>query len=283
MQVCGGAQPKHVLNRMKDTFKTILAAVAPSVLQEIRRFRRASLYRKQEAQLKRVLAAVTRNSGFVVKAGPFQGMKYVDHTSWSGLIPKLLGIYERELADVVKKLLGEHYDVIVNVGSAEGYYAIGFARDSARSKIIAYDIDPVSRELCRNMANLNGVADRVVIGEECTHATLSQVLLGRSLVICDCEGCELQLLDPEKCPALKQTDVLLELHEFVVPGLTQALLSKFRETHNIELIPAVAAGPEIAAGLDFMSLDDRLYAVSECRPVGMEWAVMTVRKPQTPP
>src|SRR5260221_8166977 len=267
---------------MKDAVKNLLAAAAPSLLHRITRIRRARFDRKTGAQLGRVLDVVTRTSGFVVKAGPFEGMKYVDHINWNVFVPKLLGIYERELANIVRELIAEAYDVMVNVGCGEGYYAIGFARTSARSRVIAYDIDPLSRELCKEMATLNGVADRVIIRSECTHETLSQDLVGRSLIICDCEGFELQLLDPEKCPTLRQSDVLLELHEFAAPGLTEKILSKFRESHDVVRIPAVAAGPEMATGLDSMSLDDRLFAVSEYRPAGMEWALMTVRKSRAP-
>lgn len=268
---------------MKKAVAGALGLFAPFLLERIRHFRRTTVDRQRNAQLKRVLAAVTSARGFVVQAGPFQGMKYVQKVNWGGFVPKLLGIYERELAHIVRKLLSEHYEAVVNIGSGEGYYAVGFALGSTQSKVFAYDIDPVSRDLCGQMAALNGVADRVAIGGECTHTTLRRDLVGRSLVICDCEGSELQLLDPEKCPALKEADVLLELHEFVSPGLTRELLSRFRGTHDIELIPAVAAGPELASGLDFMSLHDRHYAVSEFRPVGMEWAVMMARKSHASP
>lgn len=263
---------------MKEAIKKMLAFAAPSLLREIKRLNRARFDKWHRAQVRRVVAAVTRDSGFTVRAGPFQGMKYVEHADWVGFVPKLLGIYERELAAHIGNFLAARYDVVVNIGSAEGYYAVGFARGSPTSKVIAYDIDPAAQALCSQMAQINGVGARVAIAGECTHATLRQDLAGRALVICDCEGAELQLLDPDAVPALKDADVLLELHEFVIPRLTQALLSRFRATHDIELVPAVAAGPELAAGMESMSLSDRRYAVSEFRPEGMEWAVITVRK-----
>lgn len=268
---------------MKSVIKSFLAATAPSLLEKIQRMNHARSAKKQEAQLQRVLAEVTRKSGLVVQSGPFQGMRYVDRINWLVFVPKLLGVYERELAGVTRQMLSAHYPVVVNIGCGEGYYAVGFARGSPHSKVMAYDIDPLSRDMCAEMAHLNGVSDRVVVRGECTHATLADDLTPHSLVICDCEGYELQLLDPEKCPALKDVDLLVELHEFAAEGLTEQMLSRFRATHEIEIIPAVAAGLEMAQGLDALSLEDRLYAVSEYRPPGMEWAVMMTRRERRQP
>jgi len=55
----------------------------------------------------------------VVRSGPFQGMKYTSKSAGSVLIPKLLGIYERELHPVLEYAISHPFQVIVDIGAAE--------------------------------------------------------------------------------------------------------------------------------------------------------------------
>src|SRR4051795_10844916 len=82
----------------------------------------------QGAYRSRRVAAVTRRfvawHGLTVSGGPFAGLVYPDRTPIS-LVPKLLGIYERELHGAIEAAIRAQPDVIVNVGAADGYYAVG--------------------------------------------------------------------------------------------------------------------------------------------------------------
>lgn len=66
---------------------------------------------------------------------------------------------------------------VINVGCAEGYYAIGMARAMPDSHIYAYDIDEEAQCLCRKMAKLNSVAERVTIRGGCDCAELNSLPL----------------------------------------------------------------------------------------------------------
>src|SRR5947209_10340484 len=70
-----------------------------------------------------------RLCGLAVQDGPFKEMKLAESTSWGDgdTLPKLLGCYEAELHPAVNEALGKDYAAVINVGCAEGYYAIGFA------------------------------------------------------------------------------------------------------------------------------------------------------------
>jgi len=101
--------------------------------------------------------------------GPFRGMKYPSLSSvGSALYPKLLGCYERELHGVIDSFLSNNYTEIVDIGCAEGYYAVGFGLKLNSVKIHAYDTDETARRLCREMAKLNGIEKRTTIKETCT-------------------------------------------------------------------------------------------------------------------
>jgi FkbM family methyltransferase len=50
-------------------------------------------------------------------------------------------------------------DLVIDIGSAEGYFAIGIARLGKR--VIAFDADPHERRICKVMASLNEVSERL--------------------------------------------------------------------------------------------------------------------------
>jgi hypothetical protein len=57
-----------------------------------------------------------------------------------------------------------------------------------------------------------------------------------TLVIMDIEGAEMELLDPERYPALQRMDVVVELHDVLQSDTSQKILERFRPTHDIEFI-----------------------------------------------
>ena len=56
----------------------------------------------------------------------------------------------------------------------------------------------------------------------------------RVLVVCDIEGGECELLDPERIPVLKGFDILVELHEILDKALPEIIIARFVESHQIE-------------------------------------------------
>lgn len=227
------------------------------------------------------MAAVTRSGGRVVQSGPFRGLRYVRAGSWGEDMPaKLLGSYEAELHDEIEALVATAYDLVVNVGCAEGYYAVGLALRLPRAVVFAFDIDARARYLCRRLAQRNGVSDRVRIAGECTPAVLNDIAVGRPLIVVDCEGCERQLLRPALAPRLLAADLVVELHDFVDPGISAAIVDSFEATHDIVLVDSAERDPEPYAALAQLSMADRAEALSEHRPGPMQWAVLRAKRPK---
>ncbi|MGY8961129.1 MAG: hypothetical protein ACKVKG_16705, partial [Alphaproteobacteria bacterium] len=108
----------------------------------------------------------------------------------------LLGCYEQELHLTFNDALSRTPGVILNIGCAEGYYAVGVARLLPDARIYAYDINDLARERCAAIARLNGVDDRVTIGGLFSPEDFAAFEDQRVLVICDIEGGEYALLDP---------------------------------------------------------------------------------------
>ncbi len=173
--------------------------------------------------------------------GPFKGMEYCDISHASVLEPKLIGIYEKELADVVTNLLAIPFDTVIDIGAAEGYYAVGFARFHATcKKVIAFESAQEGRVALESIAKKNAVNDRIEVLGECTPELLADSLrTSHSLIICDIEGAEGVVLDPEKVSGLASTTILVELHKRKWPGIEETLKSRFAATHTIQAIDQV--------------------------------------------
>jgi precorrin-6B methylase 2 len=216
-----------------------------------------------------------------VANGPFKKLRYPSAQSvGSTLLPKLNGSYESELHPVLDELLGNGYTNIVDVGCAEGYYAIGFAMRLPHAEVHAFDTDSNARQLCAEMARLNGVADRVHIGDFCNEEVLrSTPLRVRALIISDCEGYEGSLFNRQLAEFLVEHDVIIETHDFIDIELSARMRGAFAKTHRIRSIKSVddieKAHTCHDPALAHLSTRDKYLILREQRPAIMEWLVMT--------
>jgi hypothetical protein len=207
-------------------------------------------------------------------------MRYVSRSHGSALLPKLVGAYEAELHGVLRTILARPYATVIDVGCAEGYYAVGLALRLPGAVTYAFDIAAAARERCGELAGLNGVRDRVVIEGECTAERLQELLRPPALVVCDCEGAEVELLDPEQAPALREADLLIELHDDqrLDVEVTPTLLSRFRDTHDVTLIGLQERRPDRYPALHFLAPGAQRLALHEDRMPGQQWAFLTPRE-----
>ena len=218
---------------------------------------------------------------FIVLNGPFKGMKYpsIDITELT-LAPKISGSYEGHLSPVINEMIGTPYDNIIDVGCAEGYYAVGFAKRIPQSTVHCYDVNESDLEFCKKMADLNDVSN-LTYNKFCSPGTLINFNYGkRSLIFCDCEGYELELFTPKVVTALKNTDVLVELHDVINPIISETLLTRFSSTHDVRIINNSNVDYTKLEGLDNITPGERAFAVYEHRGglyqnIFMEWAFFT--------
>ena len=219
-----------------------------------------------------------KTDGLEVQAGPFKGMTYVGQVAEGCYVPKLLGCYEQELHPILNRLPDMGLEAVINVGCAEGYYAIGLARMLPKAEIHAHDIDQKAVELCQKLAWENGVANRVTIGGEFTVDDFAAFKDKETLVVCDIEGGEEALLDPERAPALKTCHILVELHEVLDSGLPDRVLGAFEKTHKIERIGHTGRDMGPYTSLEKFEHLDQLLAVWEWRTGPTPWAFLTPKR-----
>ena len=217
-----------------------------------------------------------------VSLGPFRGMQYIKNAHGSAFSPKLIGTYEKELHPIVKEIVENKYECIVDIGSAEGYYAVGLTyaykkRGYQNFKVYAYDINKKAQKALRELAVLNGVAAHIEIKTLCDHDELNSFKGKNTFVLCDIEGSEMELLDPQKCPNLYNMDMLVEVHDGAESYITDELKRRFDSTHTIDVINFTSRNfTESPWWLLFRSV--RRGSVSEGRRKGLKWMYLKVKR-----
>lgn len=227
-----------------------------------------------------LLEKYIERNGNSVQGGPFQGMELLTHPSWDHgtRLQKLIGCYEAELHPTLLQVARRNYKIALNIGCAEGYYAVGAARLLlSQPPVFAFDARKTAQSVCIEAARKNQVIDQVKVGGPCTIDTLDQLLRfgDRSLIIIDSEGDELKLLRPDILPGLRASDLIIECHDWVQPGLTAELEQRFSPTHNVEVIFEGARDIRDFPFLAELTGFERAVALCEFRPRLAHWLFCT--------
>lgn len=209
----------------------------------------------------------------VVQAGPFKGMQLYPDRGWpeSSLSAELLGFFEAELHEDVEQEIArlEKLPVqrIANVGCAEGYYAVGLGKRLPKATVYVIEPDERSLHIARKNAENNSVWLVTAPEEDAFHVV--------DLIVMDCEGAELDYLDPVKHPSLTKATIIVELHPpRGGPDPAAILRERFIETHNGKIIVEGGRNPNASPLLWGKTSLERWLAVCESRPCIMTWAVL---------
>ena len=259
--------------------KRVLFKYCRPLLASIQGIRR-TLNRRREREIHDQIAPfrqqVCDQWGRTVQGGPLRGLRYPSKSGSDSLLPRLVGCYEAEIHDSIEIALKRQPSVLVDIGCEDGYFAVGLVLRQHSAIMYAYDIDPFAQNSCREMADLNGVADRVIIDGECTHEKLQALLGSRSLVVCDCEGAEFELLDPAQVPALRLADLIVELHDHVRSdvAITPALCQRFADSHEITMIDRADRNALDYPCLQSLPPEQRSLAMHEPRMPFQQWVFL---------
>ncbi len=212
--------------------------------------------------------------------GPFKGLHYPSFDSvGSTLIPKLIGSYEKELHSILGLIIVNQYAEIINIGCGEGYYSVGLSLQIPTAKVIAYDTNEEARKLCRKMAEINGVSDRIEIGTFCSASILNKYKFTKGFIICDCEGYEIELFNQSNVDNLASCDLLIETHDFIDITISDRIRSIFAESHVIKIIKSLddieKARTYSFPQTEHFDLVTRRKIFAEGRPAIMEWLFLS--------
>jgi hypothetical protein len=222
---------------------------------------------------------VTRYLGqLTVLSGPFKGMNYIRGSVGSSFMPKIFGTYELEIAPWISEL--PQFGLGLDIGAAEGYYAVGLLRSKICKRMIAWEMNPNGQVMMSQLAVANSVDSRLDIRGYCDSTQLNQSISeasGNVLVVIDCEGFEGDLLEPVDGNLLSRCSFIIETHNSIKPGVHEQLIKKLGATHDIKEnfpkrrnaddIPAIISGFIKVFQMPIL----RRLAMSERRCQGLGW------------
>ena len=217
--------------------------------------------------------SILRKTRATVASGNFSGTKLINKQVFGSKAAKYLGTYEMELQGYFATAIKRGPKIVCNIGAAEGYYALGFARAVGVEKVIVFEALESGQELIRSNARLNGLEESIQIYGVCDADALGQLLLSSKidLMLIDIEGAELDILTPHNVSLLEKTELLIESHDFCRPNCLQILKSKFEPTHDLQTF---TSAPRTSSNFPLKSwlpsaIKEKL--MDEMRPDKMNW------------
>lgn len=218
--------------------------------------------------------------GTKVFSGPLSGLHFVTESSEGCHLAKLIGTYEQPLHNYLMEFTRTDYEQIINIGCAEGYYAVGLTKLFPKAVSLAYDTDPIARNKCVDLAVLNHVQDRVEIHAEFSSHDFQRFKDNRALLICDIEGQEMSLFDQNSVPYLSGIDIIIESHDCFNPATTDTLVARFSDTHSISIVKDSGSRnlTNMPAWFENLSHLDQLLSIWEWRSGPTPWLVMRSKK-----
>ena len=203
-----------------------------------------------------------------VFAGPFAEMRLVPGCHLTTRPLWIVGCYEKEIHDSLNYVISRAPRRVIDIGSGYGYYLVGMALHLPEAVVVGFEARSEGHwEQALQLARANQVEGRVVQKGKCTVAELRGECIQDSFVLCDCEGAELELLDPVQVPSLRSCMVVCELHDCIVPGLTGRVVSRFKESHEISILPELPRQPDEYRILRRLTRWQREVSVMETRNV----------------
>jgi hypothetical protein len=281
MPLCAQWASLQRIHRSMIRFKKNSSISSPAIGELSKKFVRPLLYKFVVSsrmfykymgwRRSKLKLSYVKKFGDTVRFGPLAGTRL--RVEWSEL-PKFLGTYEAQLHPYLYQVISHPYDLILNIGCAEGYYAVGLARAIPHSDVRAYDTDPVQRARCKDNVILNDLLSRISIGDEFEGQMFGDFPEKRVLVVCDVEGHEVSLLDPRKHFGLETIDLIVELHEDACTTIRDLFQERFANTHRIVHVARQLFGDLGQIESLFDSEMDQLAAIYENRFGRTSWLVL---------
>lgn len=222
----------------------------------------------------------TLNPPYKVQNGIFSGLIYPTLDSYgSTLIPKLLGVYESELYSILQGSIKKDYKSVFNVGCGEGYYIVGLSILYKNSCHFGIDSELGATLLAEELARKNGKIDSIkfITSSFFNFSGFEKNLEYRNLIICDAEGFEFELFPNLPIRYFINSDLIIELHEFLHENVLKVLINYFQITHYISLIDTINSSEK----LKYLSLSQlksyssvvKKVLIEEDRPSPMKWLI----------
>lgn len=216
--------------------------------------------------------------------GPLAGLQ-LDPQSWWSAADRgamIIGCYEAQVLRELQRIC-EGSRSLIDVGAADGYYAVGAVKAGLVPRAFCFEMSAEGRAVIAANAEMNGVADRIAITGTADSSFLDSIPREfwsqdeRSIFLFDIEGAEFDLLTADTLQRLRNSFLIVELHEAkgTSPSKADVLMNRAERFFQVDVITAGPRDPNAITELSDWSDDDRWLLMSESRPFVMRWLLLT--------
>lgn len=241
-----------------------------------------NLFHRITAVRRQVLSRrISSSVNHEVQHGSFKNLK-LSNMRWGShdKAAMLLGTYEYEvLIEIERAAINK--EIFVDIGAADGYFAVGAVFSSLYTKSICFEISGDGRASIAMNALENNVLDKVEILGEATTDSLLEILINNDpkklFLLCDIEGGEFELFTPEILEALSESTILIEIHDFSDEFKKSFLKLKENALQHFHIreIMQESRNPNLSAVSSGLHDDDKWLLMSEGRARAMTWLLLS--------
>lgn len=250
---------------------------------DLKKFRNETVSERKE----RISLELYENFNGIVKYGPFAGLKLTKNPWWgkSDLGSMCLGLYEQELLNLLYSNKFNGRKTLIDIGAADGYYAIGLLKSKRVEKAICYELSKIGQDTILSNWKLNGEPGEIEInGDVFDNFTQKNLSLDFSdcITIVDIEGAEFLFLNNDILEFMKNSYIIIEIHNWVPDFISKYetfLLHAFKY-FNIEILERTERKTFQFEELRSFTDDNRLLVTSEARPCAMRFLILNPKNIQ---
>lgn len=222
---------------------------------------------------------VDEENNSTIQIGPFKGMR-LSQGDWWGKIDRpsmIFGFYEKEVLESLASLKSK-YNTLIDLGAADGYYAIGAVFSGLFEQSVCYEIEAEGQKQIKKNAIANNVLDFVKIRGEAKknfYDEFTQEELDSSVILLDVEGEEFNIFSKkEDFLKLKKSTIIIESHALYFDDGYQKqknLINIASEFFNVTELKMSSRDLSNIEYLEKFSDSDRWLMCSEGRGQLMSW------------
>jgi hypothetical protein len=179
---------------------------------------------------------------------------------------------------------------IINFGAAEGFHIVSLIKKKYFKKGLAFELNDHIRETRIKNIRLNKIEKKIEVFAKADFNDLKKIKdIEKSLYLIDIEGDEFFFFNKENIKFFKRSALIIENHKNLIYKLklkNKTISAKnvinfykiINKNFNIEIIKNSERNPFLIKALDNIDDDTRWLAMSEQRPLNMEWLLLLPKK-----
>jgi tRNA G37 N-methylase Trm5 len=231
------------------------------------------------------LSSITKNK---VIDGPYKGT--IISPKKNG-VAHIFGLYERQIQEKIVNLQKKYqFKNIINFGAGEGFHIVSLIKKKYFKKGLAFELNDHIRETLIKNIRLNKIEKKIEVFAKADFNDLKKIKdIEKSLYLIDIEGDEFFFFNKENIKFFKRSALIIENHKNLIYKLklkNKTISAKnvinfykiINKNFNIEIIKNSERNPFLIKALDNIDDDTRWLAMSEQRPLNMEWLLLLPKK-----